>query len=430
MESPVPLWLEGVRALGEFGGKQNRNYLLRLTDRKKMTDEQVLGLIGLAAIDPDRAAKAAVHTLSLEPVQVQPRLVIDAFAGRKGGIDALVKAFEGKVPHPEVAKRVSLHLLRTGQSHEGLVEIFRPKPEVALIDRLLSEEVKTLTADVLAEGDPARGERVFRRKELACMSCHGIGDAGPTLGPDLAALGSAAQIDYIIEALLEPNKTIAEGYEAVAVRMKDQRMFTGNLGFQNNEELTLYDVARQGRKITLKKEEVEEIRSMPSIMPPGLGNQLKNRGEFLDLVRFLSELGKPGPYAASVKPILRDWKIQPFSLKAKDRGLWIPGYSMVDGTFPYAELSPDESSWFKTRVEVLQAGRMKLRIHQNSGVFLTGNDTEDGTIDLRKGIRTLDFVVHPANTNATGFKAELVEIPGSPARVRLLRNQPGADFFQ
>ena len=31
-------------------------------------------------------------------------------------------------------------------------------------------------------------------------------------------------------------------------------------------------------------------------MPKGLAN-LMTRAEFLDLVRFLSELGKPGPYA-------------------------------------------------------------------------------------------------------------------------------------
>ena len=39
-------------------------------------------------------------------------------------------------------------------------------------------------------------------------------------------------------------------------------------------------------------------------MPKGLTNTA-TRGELLDLVRFLSELGKPGPYALRPSPTIQ-----------------------------------------------------------------------------------------------------------------------------
>lgn len=42
---------------------------------------------------------------------------------------------------------------------------------------------------------------------------------------------------------------------------------------------------------------VRDAVSEKSLMPAGLADQLHSRGEFLDLVKFISALGKPGEYA-------------------------------------------------------------------------------------------------------------------------------------
>ena len=78
----------------------------------------------------------------------------------------------------------------------------------------------------------------------------------------------------------------------------------------------------------------------PSLMPDGLVDPL-TRGEMIDLVRFLSELGKPGPYAPSTARIARRWEtVEPtkeawttlytkgFAAMATDKELtWWPVYA-------------------------------------------------------------------------------------------------------
>ena len=54
-------------------------------------------------------------------------------------------------------------------------------------------------------------------------------------------------------------------------------------------------------------------------MPKGLVN-LMTHAEFLDLVRFLSELGKPGPYAIRTTPTIQRWRV----LKAGPAGAGRP----------------------------------------------------------------------------------------------------------
>ena len=59
-----------------------------------------------------------------------------------------------------------------------------------------------------------RGEAVFRRKDLTCLKCHSIAGAGGLVGPDLVSIGASAQVDYLVESLLVPNKAVKEGYHA------------------------------------------------------------------------------------------------------------------------------------------------------------------------------------------------------------------------
>ncbi len=52
---------------------------------------------------------------------------------------------------------------------------------------LTPAELNQLVAEVAAHGDPARGESIFRRADLNCMSCHSLSKAGGEVGPDLSA---------------------------------------------------------------------------------------------------------------------------------------------------------------------------------------------------------------------------------------------------
>ena len=69
----------------------------------------------------------------------------------------------------------------------------------------------------------SRGELIFRRKDLNCLTCHAIAGAGGAVGPDLTSIGASAQVDYLVESLLQPNKAIKEGYHSLVVTTKKAR---------------------------------------------------------------------------------------------------------------------------------------------------------------------------------------------------------------
>src|SRR4051794_8878746 len=88
-------------------------------------------------------------------------------------------------------------------------------PATTLEQQLRNEGAEALARAARAEGDPARGALVFYQAYLACAGCH-VGDGGtPPLGPDLATTGKDVDAATIVEAILDPSKTIRKGFETV-----------------------------------------------------------------------------------------------------------------------------------------------------------------------------------------------------------------------
>ncbi|MDB4399119.1 hypothetical protein N9001_06130, partial [Akkermansiaceae bacterium] len=83
-----------------------------------------------------------------------------------------------------------------------------------------SADMAKLIERVRTEGDPHRGETVYRRADLQCIACHAIGGVGSPIGPDLVSIGASAPVDYLITSLLNPNDKIKEGYHTTLVSEK------------------------------------------------------------------------------------------------------------------------------------------------------------------------------------------------------------------
>ena len=60
-----------------------------------------------------------------------------------------------------------------------------------------------MIAEVAKKGNAARGEAVYRKPALACMTCHAIGGAGGVVGPDLVSIGASAPVDYLIDSIFD-----------------------------------------------------------------------------------------------------------------------------------------------------------------------------------------------------------------------------------
>ena len=236
----------------------------------------------------------------------------------------------------------------SGRSEPELVLALTRAANLDDAEKMLTvDEIKNLVASVASKGDPARGEKIFRRPELACVSCHSIGGAGGKVGPDMTSIGASAPVDYLIEAVLYPNKQIKEGFHAIMLETKDDQEPSGILVRENNDELILRDVAN--REFSVPKNNVKTRRMGGSLMPSGLIDAL-TAAEQIDLYRFLSELGKPGPYDASKGNVARVWKLLPGRHELEQFGVektlaagitnksWISAYSFVDGRLTADEM--------------------------------------------------------------------------------------------
>ncbi len=66
----------------------------------------------------------------------------------------------------------------------------------------------------VAKGDPARGKDLFMTHPVAaCTRCHVVDGVGGPIGPALDGIASRKGEDYLLESLVEPGATIAEGFQ-------------------------------------------------------------------------------------------------------------------------------------------------------------------------------------------------------------------------
>jgi putative heme-binding domain-containing protein len=136
-------------------------------------------------------------------------------------------------------------------------------------------------------GDPDRGGKVFHDVEKSlCLKCHRMGNRGERIGPELSGIGSRFSRITIIEAILEPSRSIAPSFDSLAVALKDGRVLNGVRVAETAPVLTLAD--QDGRKLEIPNEEIEAVRRQPlSLMPEGLEKRVTPE-EFLDLIAYLT----------------------------------------------------------------------------------------------------------------------------------------------
>ena len=137
------------------------------------------------------------------------------------------------------------------------------------------------------------------------------------LGPNLTAPGQGVTDVDLVEAILEPSKTIKNGYETVKIVTNDGRVASGLLVEERLDAVVLHDSVQGSKPVTIKKSRIEERTDRgPSLMPVGLVNVLGSRQQFLDLVRYLIEIAGHGaarerslrPDPALLNPPLPDYE--------------------------------------------------------------------------------------------------------------------------
>jgi putative heme-binding domain-containing protein len=274
---------------------------------------------------------------------------------------------------------------------------------------------------------------------MLCLKCHAISGAGGQVGPDLTSIGASAQVDYLIDSLLLPNKAIKEGFHSLVITTKGGRLVTGIKVRETPAELVLRDA--EDREVVIPTKQIDERSNGKSLMPDGLVDAL-TRAELVDLVRFLSELGKAGPYAASKARVARTWQVLEATPEARailertPEGAvsadpvmrWQPAYSQVNGVLPLEGLpafqftaSPATATVVRCRLDVSTPGPVRLELNSAEGVslFLNQNLRHAGPSlgwEMPAGVHTITLVIDRSRRRE-GVRIQLEEVPGSSARV-------------
>jgi putative membrane-bound dehydrogenase-like protein len=153
----------------------------------------------------------------------------------------------------------------------------------------LEDRVAKLSAlePLLHRGDPNAGHQLFLGK-LACATCHRVGKHGGLVGPDLTRIGAIRSGRDLIESLVLPSATIAQGYETYDVTLADGESLTGIRVRQPDEAFVLRDSS--GAETRLQPSQVQKAeRLQTSLMPEGLVSNLAEQ-ERRDLLAYLQSL--------------------------------------------------------------------------------------------------------------------------------------------
>jgi putative heme-binding domain-containing protein len=157
-----------------------------------------------------------------------------------------------------------------------------------------SPQVASLQADqVLSQvkamkGDIGLGEAIFTK--AACASCHTVREDDPQKGPYLGNIAAIYPRNELAEAILHPNKSIAQGFATNLVTMKDDQAVMGFVTEETPDKLVMRDMASQEH--ILIKSEVASRSTLPnSMMPAGLMHpfSIKEFASMLDYIVGLSQ---------------------------------------------------------------------------------------------------------------------------------------------
>ncbi|HEY7500432.1 MAG TPA: PVC-type heme-binding CxxCH protein [Vicinamibacterales bacterium] len=243
---PAAVQIAAIRALAEPKG-----------------DEIVAGFIDLWDGWTPAVRGEAVRALAREPGRI--RVLLDAIAAGKIGVSEI-----------EWPLRVRMMMLDDEPLRARARAIFGQPASAA------AEAIEKYRAAATMTGSVDRGRGVFAR---ACASCHQYrGANGSRFGPDLGEVRGRLPID-LLHDILQPNRSIADGYELYAVELTDGTSTSGVISGETPTSVTLR--LPGGSETTIARGRIASMRIAPlSAMPDGLGASLDLQS-MADLIAFI-----------------------------------------------------------------------------------------------------------------------------------------------
>ncbi len=280
--------LSGVAAFGDGKAEEFLASLAAVSpDRFACADS----IARLARLNLRRAAALAAEFLATE----QPAGAVDelgsTFLRLQSGAEALHDNLKAKPPFAGNAARLLVVQGNSGRRDAELAALLTQAIGSGPTTKPVSlDDIPALAAAVRQGGNVAKGHEIFARTDLACANCHAVDGTPGKIGPNLSALGTSQTGEFILGAILDPQKEVKEGFMAHELTGKDGEVYQGYLRGETADEVSLFNHLTGG-VVKLRRDQIAERRQLGSLMPAGLADCL-TREELRDLVAYLAALGK------------------------------------------------------------------------------------------------------------------------------------------
>ncbi|MFC5457461.1 DUF7133 domain-containing protein [Prosthecobacter fluviatilis] len=168
----------------------------------------------------------------------------------------------------------SLKLVAKGEDKSPKVGALKPEDAIAAVLKM--------------KGDVAIGEQVFTK--ATCVACHTTKESEAQKGPYLGNIAQTYKRPELAQNILDPNKTIAQGFASEVITLNDGTQQMGFITLESADNVKLRNVASQ--EFTFAVKDIKSRQRLPiSIMPPGLMTNFSVH-EFASLLDYLESLAK------------------------------------------------------------------------------------------------------------------------------------------
>jgi putative heme-binding domain-containing protein len=237
-----------VRALGRIAGEDAGTFLLK--NWRNMT----------GAVRTE-----AANAMYLEPAR--ERMLVAAL--KSGAVQPWTLNFNQKI-------RLIMN------KDPAIRDAARPLLEQGPADR--EAVVKQYTRALEVPGDSTRGGQVFER---VCEKCHQVDGKGEHVGPDLATVRNQPK-QVLLNDILIPTQTIAQGYESYVVETSDGT-YDGVIGPQTTTTIALRH--EKGKEDLIQRKDIKSMYvTNLSGMPADLENEV-SVPQMADLLEYLKTGG-------------------------------------------------------------------------------------------------------------------------------------------
>lgn len=214
---------------------------------------------------------------------------VNTLASTKEGAKALLKAVEAKtVPATALSPFLVRQLTAFDDAEINALiksawgDVNAPKADLAERTKKYRE---LLTPATLAKGDLAKGKMLYT---ATCGQCHKLFGEGQNVGPDITG-SNRADLNYLLENVLDPNAVIGKAYQLNLFTMKDGRVMSGVIKEENPAAMKIAMMG--GVEFTLPQADIAKREvSKLSTMPEGLFDALQPE-MVVDLVKYLQSGG-------------------------------------------------------------------------------------------------------------------------------------------